>query len=70
MKYVGMKQVTKAVREGKTNMVYIGKDAETKMIADLEDLCKQKGIKIEYIESMKELGHMAKIEVKAAAAAE
>ena len=70
MKYVGIKQVLKAVKEGKTNMVYIGKDVEKQVISDLTSLCKQKGIPIIYVDTMKELGRMAKIDVKAAAAAD
>lgn len=70
MKYVGVKQVLKAVKEEKVNMVYIGKDAEKSIIEDLLKLCKQKGIQITYIDTMKELGKMAGIEVKAATAAD
>ena len=70
MKYVGIKQVLKAVKEEKVNMVYIGKDAEKYVVQDLLKLCKQKGIPITYIDTMKELGRMAGIEVKAATAAE
>lgn len=65
-----MKQVLKAVKEGKVNMVYIGKDAEKHIVEDLQKMCKQKGIKITYIDTMKELGKMAGIEVKAATAAD
>ena len=70
MKYVGMKQVVKAVKEGKVNMVYIGKDAERCVTDDLQRLCKQKGVNITYVDTMKELGRMAGIEVKAATAAD
>ncbi len=70
MKYVGMKQVLKAVKDGKTTRVYIGKDAEKYVISDLTDLCRQKGVQITYVDTMKELGRMAKIDVKAAAAAD
>ena len=70
MKYVGIKQVLKAVKEEKVNMVYIGKDAEKRIVEELIKLCKQKGIQIIYIDTMKELGKMAGIEVKAATAAE
>ena len=70
MKYVGIKQVLKAVKEEKVNMVYIGKDAEKGLVEELIRLCKQKGIQINYIDTMKELGKMAGIEVKAATAAE
>ena len=70
MKYVGVKQVLKAVKEEKVNMAYIGKDAEKHIVQDLLKLCKQKGIQVTYVDTMKELGKMAGIEVKAATAAE
>ena len=70
MKYVGVKQVIKAARENKVHTVYVGKDVETNVVSELISLCHQKDIQIHYVDSMKELGNMAKIEVKAAAAAE
>ena len=70
MKYVGIKQVLKAVKSGEINKVYIGKDAEKHVIGDLIVLCKEKEIKIIYIETMKELGKLAGIDINAAAAAE
>ena len=70
MKYVGIKQVLKAVREEKVSMVYIGKDAERNLVEELIKVCQQKGTPITYIDSMKELGRMAGIDVKAASAAD
>ena len=70
MKYVGTKQVLKAVQCGETKKVYIGKDVESHIVAELIKICKQNKIDIIYVESMKELGKLAGIEVKAATAAE
>ena len=70
MKYVGIKQVLKAVNSGEVEKVYIGKDAETHVVAELIKICKEKSIEIIYIETMKELGKLAEIEVGAATAAE
>lgn len=70
MKYVGTKQVLKAVQCGATEKVYIGKDAESHIVEELIKTCKQNKVKIVYVETMKELGKLAGIEVKAATAAE
>ena len=70
MKYVGIKQVLKAVRTGEIKKVYIGKDAEKSVVEELIKLCNEKNIKIVYVETMKELGKLAGIEVEAAVAAE
>ena len=70
MKYVGVKQVLKAVNEDKVSKVYIGKDAELNVVSQLIDTCKSKNVEIIEIDTMAELGKMAGIEVKAATAAE
>lgn len=70
MKCVGIKQVLKAVQSGEVKKVYIGKDAEKHVVGDLIKICNQKGIEIIYLETMKELGKLAGIEVGAATAAE
>ena len=70
MKYVGTKQVLKAVQCGKTKKVYIGKDVERHVVEELLKTCKQNKIEIVYIETMKELGKLAGIEINAATAAE
>lgn len=70
MKYVGIKQVLKAAKSGEVSKVYIGKDAERKVVDELIKICNEKHIEIIYIETMKELGKLAGIEVRAAVAAE
>lgn len=70
MKYVGLKQVLKAVNNGEVTKVYIGKDAEEHLLDELIDSCKEKNIEIIEVDTMVELGSMAGIEVKAATAAE
>ena len=70
MKYVGIKEVQKAIEEDNVTTVYVGKDAEEHIIANLIKMCEEKNISIKYIETMEELGKMAGIEVKSAAAAE
>ena len=70
MKYVGLKQVLKAVENGEISKVYIGKDAEQHIQDKIISCCKAKNIEIVEIETMAKLGEMAGIEVKAATAGE
>ena len=70
MKYVGIKQVLKAVETGAVNKVYIGKDADMNVVGSLIQSCKDKNIEIIEVDSMEKLGQLAGIEVKAATAAE
>ena len=70
MKFVGIKQVSKAVNLNEVNKVYIGKDVEAHLVEELIQNCRMKNIEIVMIETMEELGKMSNIETKAAAAAE
>ena len=70
MKYVGTKQVLKAVQSGEITKVYIGRDVEKNVVEELIQICKKNKIKIVYIKTMKELGKLAGIEIEAATAAE
>lgn len=70
MKYVGIKQVLKAVEEGIVETVYIGDDAEEHVTAQLIKMCEERNIVVKHIPTMEELGRLAGIDVKASAAAE
>ncbi len=70
MKYVGVKQVMKAVENDEVSTVYVGDDAELHVIAPLLKLCEEKNIEVKHIATMEELGELANVEVKSAAAAE
>ena len=70
MKYVGIKQVLKAAKSSDITKVYVGMDAEKRVVEELINICNEKQIEIVYIETMKELGKLAGIEVRAAVAAE
>ena len=63
----GIKQTIKAVETNTANMVFIAKDADDKVVASLKELCLSKAVKIEYFESMKQLGKACGIEVGASA---
>ena len=66
---IGIKQVTKAVRKGLVQEVYIADDAEEGCVAPLIDLCREQAVVLAHVDSMKELGGACGIEVGAAAAA-
>lgn len=70
MKYVGIKQVLKAVKDGEATKVYVGADAEEHVIAELIEICNESQIEVIKIETMAELGRMAGIDIGASAAAE
>lgn len=67
-KVIGIKQSTKAIENGKGRVLYIAQDADMALISPLLYLAKQKGIDVKSIETMKKLGKMCGIEVKAATA--
>lgn len=70
MKYVGIKQVLKAAKEGLTQKVYIGEDAEEHILTELKKTCADNNIEIIKIKTMAELGKLAGIDIGASAAAE
>lgn len=70
MKYVGIKEVLKAVKDGEVTRVYIGANAENHVIDELIKTCEEKQIEMVQVETMAELGKMAGIEIGASAAAE
>ena len=70
MKYVGIKQVLKAVKEGEVLKVYIGEDAEEHILVELKKTCADNNIEIIKIKTMAELGKLAGIDIGASAAAE
>ena len=66
-KVIGIKQSTKAIKNGEGNVLYVAKDVDARMINSLIDLAQQKNIKIVEISTMKELGKISGIEVKSSA---
>ena len=68
-KVVGTKQVKRALSNNKVQKVYIAKDADEKVVAQIVELCEETGIEIVYVETMRELGQQCNIDVSAASAA-
>lgn len=68
-KVVGIKQLTKALKEGRAAKVFIAADAEVRVTRPIEQLCQSMSVPTETAPSMEELGRACSIEVGAAAAA-
>ena len=67
-KVAGIKQSTRAVKDGKARIVLIADDADRRVTQQLEGLCKQESIEIIRVNTMKELGDACNINVSAAVA--
>ena len=67
-KVVGTKQVLRSLENGYGKVLYVAKDADTKLTNPLIDLASECGIEIIEVETMKTLGKMCSIDVKSAAA--
>lgn len=68
-KIVGTKQVRRAINNEEVGVVYIAKDADAKIVDEISTACNEKQIEIIYVNSMRELGEICKIDVNAATAA-
>ncbi|GAB7387302.1 50S ribosomal protein L7ae-like protein [Bacillaceae bacterium] len=66
---VGTKQTLKALEQGVVSEVFIASDADKRITAKVEELCRQKDIPINYVDSMRLLGKACGIDVGAAIAA-
>ena len=68
-KVVGIKQVKKALREGRALEVILADDADPALTEPLEEACRAVGVPTRHTASMKELGKACSISVGAACAA-
>jgi large subunit ribosomal protein L7A len=66
---IGTKQTTKMVELGKASEVFVARDADPRITTKVVNLCKKMGVKVTYVDSMKQLGKACGIEVGAAIAA-
>lgn len=64
----GAKQIRKAVRAGTVERVYLAKDADDRVTAPVEELCRQTGTLMTWVPTMRELGVACGIEVATACA--
>lgn len=65
---IGTKQTMKVLESGEALEVFVAKDAEPRVTSKVIQLCRQFGVKVTYVETMKMLGKACGIEVGAAAA--
>lgn len=68
-KTIGTKQTMKALEKDKASVVFIARDAEEHVTAELKELCRKKGVEVVLVDSMRELGDACGIQVGAASAA-
>jgi large subunit ribosomal protein L7A len=66
---VGVKQVLRALRDGKASHVFLCKDADEFLYRQVESLCQEKRVPLKIMDSMKELGKLCLVGVDTAAAA-
>lgn len=66
---VGLKQVTRALRDGRAERVYLCTDADEFLYRQVEALCAEKGVALTKLDDMKELGKLCGVDVKTATAA-
>jgi len=67
-KVIGIKQCAKAIKSGKGQVLYVAEDVDTKLIEPLLNSAKESNVEIREVCTMKELGSLCGIEVKASAA--
>ena len=66
---VGTKQVLRAIRDGRAAEVFLCKDADVFIYRQVQSLCEEKGVPLQLVDSMQELGKLCLVGVKTAAAA-
>ena len=68
-KVVGVKQTRRAIDDGRAARVFLALDADPALTAPVEALCTEKGVPVEKVAQMKELGSACGIDVGSAVAA-
>ncbi len=68
-KVAGAKQTRRALADGKAAAVYLAQDADPRITEQFRALCRDQGVSVYDVPSMKELGEACGIPVGAAVAA-
>ena len=68
-KLVGLKQLRKALSDGRAAKVFLAEDADPALTEPINEQCRNAGVPVEWVPAMAELGRACGIEVGAAAAA-
>ena len=66
---VGLRETEKAIESEKARKVFIARDAEDKVKKPVENKCENKEIKVEYVDTMQEIGEACDINRGASTAA-
>ena len=66
---VGTKQTLKQLEKGAVQVLFVAKDADDRVTGQVLELAKAQSVKVEFIDTMKELGKKCNKEVKTAVAA-
>ena len=66
---VGLKQTVRSIEEKLVEKVFLARDVSPNIYNKIVTLCSMNNIDIEYVDTMKELGNICKIDVSAAVAA-
>jgi large subunit ribosomal protein L7A len=66
---IGANQTTKALQQSAAKYVFVAKDAESRVTSPILALAEEKGVPVEWVDTMKQLGKACGIEVGAATAA-
>ncbi|NGQ97176.1 50S ribosomal protein L7ae-like protein [Brevibacillus sp. SYP-B805] len=66
---IGINQTMKAIESNLVQEVFIAEDADKRLTNKIALLCKEKGVPVIYVDSMRRLGKACGIDVGAAAAA-
>ena len=68
-KVIGTKQLLKALRAGRVAVAYLACDTDPMLLQPLTEQCRDAGVEIVEVATMKELGKLCRIHVGAACAA-
>jgi large subunit ribosomal protein L7A len=68
-KVVGAKQTKRALSAGRAQSVYLAQDADPRVTGEIRNLCREGGVPVSDVATMRELGHACGIAVGAAVAA-
>ncbi|AEW03850.1 ribosomal protein L7Ae/L30e/S12e/Gadd45 [Sulfobacillus acidophilus DSM 10332] len=66
---VGQRQTLKQIQRGVAAKVFLARDADSRMLAEIERQCRANQVPVEYVDTMSELGRLCGIEVGAVCAA-
>ena len=66
--FIGIKQCTEAVTDGKVSKAYIAKDADAPVREPFEALCRKMSVPVTYFDTKQQLGRACGIDVGAACA--